>query len=217
MPKAAMRPAGRAAAAEPRPSIREENERAILAAAEHVFAELGFKGATTGAIAARAGIPKANLHYYFATKAQLYRRVTERVLTMWVGAASALDESDDPATALGRYIAAKMDLARAEPLGSKIWASEIMRGAPVIEDFLETTLRDWVANRETIFKRWIAQGKLRPIEPRILLFMIWAATQHYADFTHQIVVLNGGKPLSDAQFERAKGEVISLILRGVLS
>jgi TetR/AcrR family transcriptional regulator len=205
-----------AIAPEPRKSIRAENEKAILAAAEHVFAEHGFKGATTAEIAARAGIPKANLHYYFPTKAALYRRVVARVLEMWMGAAAALDRSDDPATALAGYIGAKMDLARVEPLGSRIWASEIMRGAPAIQDFLETTLREWVATREVIFKRWIAGGKLRPIEPRTLLSMIWAATQHYADFSHQIAVLNEGRALSDAQFEAAKQQVIAMILRGTL-
>ena len=98
-----------------------------------------------------------------------------------------------------------------------LWASAIMRGAPVIQDFLETTLRDWVATREVIFKRWIASGKLRPIEPRNLLSMIWASTQHYADFSHQIAVLNDGRPLTDAQFEAAKQQVISMILRGTLA
>jgi len=214
---AARKPRLAAVTAEPRKSIRAENEKAILAAAEHVFAEHGFRGATTAEIAARAGIPKANLHYYFPTKAALYRRVIQRVLEMWMAAAAVLDRSDDPAIALAGYIGTKMDLARAEPLGSKIWASEIMRGAPVIQDFLETTLRDWVATREVIFKRWIASGKLRPIEPRNLLSMIWASTQHYADFSHQIAVLNEGRPLTDAQFETAKQQVISMILRGTLA
>ncbi len=64
-----------------KPSIRQENERVILAAAEAVFAEQGFGGATMAAIAARAGVPKPNVHYYFPTKEKLYRAVVERVLT----------------------------------------------------------------------------------------------------------------------------------------
>ncbi len=133
-----------------KPSIREENERAILAAAEAVFAEHGFGGATMAAIAARAGVPKPNVHYYFPTKERLYRAVVERVLTAWLEAASSFDTSDDPAEALTSYIGAKMDLARTMPLGSQIWASEIMRGAPVIQDFLDTTLTQWVRSRERV-------------------------------------------------------------------
>ena len=133
----------------PRPTIRAENERALLEAAEKIFAEQGFAGATTAAIARRAGVPKANLHYYFATKEALYRAVVERVLTAWLDAAASFDASEDPRAALSAYIGAKMDLARAMPLASRIWSAEIMRGAPIIQDFLDTTLTEWVASRES--------------------------------------------------------------------
>src|SRR6516164_1036078 len=151
-----------------RPAIREENERTLLEAAESIFAEQGFAGATTAAIARRAGVPKANLHYYFATKEGLYRAVIERVLNAWLAAASSFDASEDPAQALAAYIGAKMDLAREMPLASRIWSAEIMRGAPMIQDFLDTTLTEWVASRERLVKRWIAAGKLKRIEPKIL-------------------------------------------------
>ncbi len=124
----------------PRPTVREESERALLEAAEWVFAEQGFAGATTAAIAQRAGLPKANLHYYFPTKETLYRAVIERVLTAWLAAASSFDASEDPTIALSAYIGAKMDLAREMPLATRIWSAEIMRGAPMIQDFLDTTL-----------------------------------------------------------------------------
>src|SRR5262249_16803964 len=122
----------RMARRKPRPTIREENERALLEAAESIFADRGFAGATTSAIAGRAGVPKANLHYYFSTKEGLYRSVIERVLTAWLAAASSFDASDDPRRALSAYISAKMDLAREMPLASRIWSAEIMRGAPMI-------------------------------------------------------------------------------------
>ncbi|HXW18877.1 MAG TPA: TetR family transcriptional regulator C-terminal domain-containing protein [Roseiarcus sp.] len=197
-------------------SIRAENERVILEAAEAIFAETGFKGATTAAIAARAGVPKANLHYYFPTKAALYRGVIERVLTAWLAAASSFDESEDPEEALARYIGAKMDLARTMPLSSRIWAAEIMRGAPAIQDFLDTTLADWVRSRSAIVSRWIALGKLTPIEPKYLFYMIWATTQQYANAAHEMSSLEGGRPLTDRQFERAKRQVIDTIIGGLI-
>jgi len=199
-----------------RASIRWENERAILAAAEALFAERGFGGATMAAIAARAGVPKPNVHYYFPTKELLYRTVIEQVLTAWLTAASSFDSSPDPAEALTSYIGAKMDLARSMPLGSQIWASEIMRGAPVIQDFLDTTLTQWVRSREGVVRKWIEAGKIRPIEPRILFYMIWATTQQYADAAHEIATLEGG-PLDDEAFERAKRQVAEIILGGVIA
>jgi TetR/AcrR family transcriptional regulator len=198
-------------------SIREGNERAILAAAEAVFAEHGFGGATMAAIAARAGVPKPNVHYYFPTKEKLYRAVVEQVLTAWLDAAHSFDSSVDPAEALTAYIGAKMDLAREMPLSSQIWASEIMRGAPVIQDFLDTTLTRWVRSRERVVRDWIALGKLRPLEPKVLFYMIWATTQHYANAAHEIASLENGRPLDDESFERAKRQVVETILGGVIA
>jgi TetR/AcrR family transcriptional regulator len=181
-----------------------------------VFAEQGFGGATMAAIASRAGVPKPNVHYYFPTKERLYRAVVERVLSAWLEAASSFDTSDDPAEALTSYISAKMDLARSMPLGSRIWASEIMRGAPFIQDFLDTTLTEWVRSRERVLRKWILAGKIKPIGPRVLFYMIWATTQQYANAAHEIATLEGGA-LGDEAFERAKRDVVEVILNGVVA
>jgi TetR/AcrR family transcriptional regulator len=198
-----------------RASIREENERAILAAAETVFAEHGFEGATTSRIARLAGIPKANLHYYFPTKEALYRRVVGRILHIWLGAADSFDACDSPVEALTRYIHAKMDLSRTHPMASKVWANEMIRCAPMIQDFLEDELTVWTDSRKAILLRWQEEGRIARVNPAYLLYMIWATTQHYADFGHQVATLNGGQQLSDAQFEQAKADVTAIILRGI--
>ena len=198
-----------------RARARRENEAAILRAAEKVFAEAGFGGATMQLIADVAGLPKANLHYYFTTKEELYRKVVENIFTIWLRAADSFDKAPGPAEGIGAYIEAKMEISRRHPDGSKVWASEVMHGAPVIQDYLETTLRDWTAGRAAIIRRWIHEGKMAPVEPEYLLYMLWAATQHYADFGHQIETLNGGKPLSDRQWKAAKESVKGMILRGI--
>jgi TetR/AcrR family transcriptional regulator len=108
-----------------------------------------------------------------------------------------------------------MELSRRHSDGSKVWASEVMHGAPVIQDYLETTLRDWTTCRAGLIQRWIDEGKMAPVNPEHLLYMLWATTQHYADFGHQIETLNGGKPLSDVQWRAAKESVKTMILRGI--
>jgi TetR/AcrR family transcriptional regulator len=194
---------------------RRQNEQAILEAAEKVFAEAGFGGATMQLIADMAGLPKANLHYYFATKEELYRKVVSRIFEIWLHAADTFDNAPGPIEGIGAYIDAKMDISRRHPFGSKVWASEVMHGAPVIQDYLETTLRDWTAGRMAAIQRWIDEGRLAPVDPRHLLYMIWATTQHYADFGHQIETLNGGKALSEKQWKDAKDGVKKIILRGI--
>ena len=101
------------------------------------------------------------------------------------------------------------------PARSKVWASEVMHGAPVIQDYLETTLLDWTTGRAALIQRWVDEGKMAPVDPAHLLYMLWATTQHYADFGHQIEVLNGGRPLSDSQWRAAKESVKTIILRGI--
>ncbi len=198
-----------------RVDTRRETERVILYAAERVFAESGFGGATMQGIAEVAGLPKANLHYYFPTKEALYRQVVRNIFEIWLNAAASFDAAPGPAEGIGAYVDAKMDISRHHPFGSKVWASEVMHGAPVIQDYLETTLRTWTDGRIAVIQRWIDAGKMVPVNPRHLLYMIWATTQHYADFDHQIETLNGGPPLNDAQWNTAKETVKAVILRGI--
>lgn len=199
----------------PKTEIRAENERLILNAAEAVFAEHGFRGATMQMIADRAGLPKANLHYYFTSKEGLYRQVVERIFTIWLEAADAFETSAGPAAGLSRYIARKMELSRTHRHGSKVWANEVMQGAPLVQDTLETALREWTDSRIAAIEGWIAAGQMRAVNPRWLLYMIWATTQHYADFAHQIETLNGACPLSDGQWAEATRTVCSIILGGL--
>jgi len=198
-----------------RTNIRRENERAILEAAEKVFAEAGFGGATMQLIADMAGLPKANLHYYFATKEDLYRKVVQQIFEIWLDAAASFDNAPGPVEGIGAYVDAKMDISRTHPHGSKVWASEVMHGAPVIQDYLENTLRDWTEGRIAVIRRWIDEGKMAPVDPRHLLYLVWATTQHYADFGHQIQTLNRGRPLSDRQWAEAKASVKQMVLRGI--
>ena len=198
-----------------RQEIRQQNETLILQAAEKVFAEAGFGGATMQLIADVAGLPKANLHYYFTSKEELYRKVVQNIFEIWLNAAGSMDNAPGPVEGIGAYIDAKMEISRRHANGSKVWASEVMHGAPVIQDYLETTLREWTAGRVALIQAWIDQGRMAPVNPEHLLYMLWATTQHYADFGHQIETLNGGAPLTDAQWRAAKASVKTMILRGI--
>ena len=194
---------------------RLESERTIMVAAEKVFAEAGFGGATMQLIADVAGLPKANLHYYFPTKEALYRRVVQDIFQVWLKAADIFDQASGPVEGIGAYIDAKMEISRHHSAGSKAWASEVMHGAPVIQDYLETTLEQWTNGRIAVIQRWIDRGLMAPIDPRHLLYMVWATTQHYADFGHQIETLNNSDPLTDAQWQAATDSVKTIILNGI--
>lgn len=194
---------------------RQRNITNILKAAEKVFAVSGYKGASLSVIAEEAGVPKSNVIYYFESKEGLYNRVMEDICSLWLEASNEMDETKNPADALKSYIHDKMDLARERPHGSKVWANEIIHGAPFIGPYLEGPLKEWTASRVGILKRWMKEGHLEENDPKTILFMIWSTTQHYADFSCQIEALNDDSALSDEQWQAAKDGVTGIILRGI--
>ena len=206
---------GENAGAGPREQARAKIEAKILAAAEAVFAENGFSGAAMSEIARRAGIPKPNLHYYCKTKEELYRRVMGRILELWLGTADEIRAESDPAEAFAHYIAAKIDLARRRPLASRVFANELIHGAPQLSGFLETELKDWVARKAKVIDGWVKEGKMQPVDPRHLFFMLWAATQTYADFAVQIAAVLGRKSLKPADYDAAARQTTEIVLRGL--
>ncbi|MDD0976796.1 TetR/AcrR family transcriptional regulator [Pseudomonas fontis] len=196
-------------------NIRQRNVDKILIAAEQVFAEKGYAGTAMVDIAEAAQIPRSNVHYYFSTKAELYQAVLFDLLEVWKQDALCFELYDDPRIVLSTYIRAKMNHSWTRPYGSKVWADEIIHGAPNLGEALDESLYAWAKIKEGKIRQWVEDGRILPVEPSGLLYMIWASTQHYADFSHQVSVLNAHKPLSESQFERALQTVISVILRGI--
>ncbi|WP_300302445.1 TetR/AcrR family transcriptional regulator [Ferrovibrio sp.] len=200
----------------PAGAIRRRNVEKILKAAESVFAKKGFAGASTAEIARKAGVPKANLHYYFRTKQELYASVLDAILEVWLDALDQeIQPEADPATALSNYIARKMAASQRSPEPSRLWAIEVIGGGRHVQPFLRNRLRRLVKEKTTVIEGWIAAGKLKPVNPTHLLFMIWAMTQTYADFAAQIAAVLDKKSLDDAVFATGSETIRSLILNGL--
>lgn len=189
-------------------------EARILQAAEEVFATSGFSGARTAAIAGRAGIPKANLHYYFRTKEALYRQVLESILNVWLAMGDSILPGADPAEALGAYVAAKVEHSRRRPHASKVFANELLHGAPQLKFYLETELRRWVETKCQVIDGWVAAGRLAPVNGKHLFFLIWAMTQTYADFDVQVAAVLGRERISPRDYQDAAVLITRLVLKG---
>lgn len=194
--------------------IRQANEIRILGAAEKVFARAGFGGATMAAIATASGLPKANLHYYFGSKEVLYRAVLARILSDWLAPAQGITADADPRAALEQYIRVKMALSAQRPDGSKVFANEMLHGAPFVKTILTSELRPLVTEKAAVIQGWIDAARMAPVDPTHLFFTIWAATQTYADFDVQVCAVLGRKSLTAKDHARATEHVVSLLLRG---
>ena len=195
-------------------AVRREATAAILAAAERVFSRGGFAGARMAEIAAEAGLPKANLHYYFGTKERLYAAVLEDIVTQWLEAASHwIVPERHPAEALAGYVQAKLADARARPGASRIFAAELLRGAPLLMPFLAGELRRRVETMGRVIDGWSASGQMDKVAPAHLFFSIWAMTQTYADFDVQVRAVLGSD--DDEQiFAAATATVTAFVLKG---
>ena len=199
----------------PKVKIRRKNIEKILLEAEKVFAEQGYAGTKMADIAQQAQLPRSNLHYYFSTKDELYREVLVNLLDTWELEGACFENFDDPRVVLTSYIMEKMNHSRTRPYGSKLWANEIMRGAPLFQDMLDEHMAKGAKLMELKIRQWVDEKRINPVEPSALLYMIWASTQHYADFDYQVCALNGHQPLSDQQFYQATQTITAVILRGV--
>lgn len=195
--------------------IRQKNEQVIIAAAEAEFAANGFKGATMNNIALRAGLPKSNIHYYFKSKLQLYIEVLINIIELWDNALNELDANSDPAQALHSYVHAKIRFSREFPLASRVFAKEILSGAPRMKNYFNNEYRDWFQRKTEVFRKWAEQGKIDPIDPAHIVFLLWSSTQHYADFEVQIAAAMGKKSLGKKDFDEAADVLSRVIIRGI--
>ena len=200
--------------AEPkRTRIQTENRKIILNAALEVFAREGFRGATVDEIAKAAGMSKPNLLYYFPKKDDIYRSLLEQLLDDWLDPLRDLDPEGEPLREIAAYIERKIELARDFPMESRLFANEMVRGAPILEDVLSGDLKALVDGKVTTLKGWMAEGKIAKVDPYHLIFAIWSTTQHYADFDPQVRAVLGSD--GEGRFSDAAETLKQIFLYGL--
>jgi TetR/AcrR family transcriptional regulator len=204
------------AKSKPRTRIQREKQDIILDAALGIFSLHGFRGATIDQIADAAGMSKPNLLYYFASKEEIHRRLLTEMLDLWLDPLRELDAEGDPIPELRSYIRRKIEMARDFPRESRLFANEMLQGAPHAIDVLQTELKQLVDDKARVIEDWMAQGKLARTDPYHLIFSIWATTQHYADFDVQVRSVLGKDRGGEGRFEDAARYLEHLFMDGLL-
>lgn len=199
-----------------RTRIQQEKEERILDAGLKIFSAYGFRGSTVDQIAKTAGMSKPNMLYYFRRKHDLYLAVLNRTLEMWLDPLEEIDINGDPEEEIGRYISRKIEYSKLFPEASRLFISEILQGAPVLKPILETRVRSLVEAKAKVIRKWSQQGQITETDPYHLIFLIWAATQHYADFETQIRAILPGIGKREALFDDANKVVKTIILEGII-
>jgi TetR/AcrR family transcriptional regulator len=195
---------------------RDKVEAAILAEAVRLFADCGFEGTSIATVAERAGLSKQNLMYYFPTKELLYRRVLDGVLDDWLARmASLADARKDPADVLRAYVRAKLKFSREQPLASRVYALEVIGGAKVYGDQIRHRVVPMLRADIAVFERWIAEGKIAPVNATHLLFAVWAMTQAYADFSAQMTLVLDRAQLAQHDVDDGERLITHMVLAAV--
>ena len=207
--------ASRASTTQKRTRIQKEKEEAILDAALNVFSTYGFRGATIDQIASLANLSKPNVLYYFNSKEAIHRQLIDRILEDWLEPLLAIDPNGNPVWELRAYIRQKLELARDYPRESRLFANEILQGAPHIAEELQD-LKTLVDEKSVIIRDWAEAGKIKAVDPRHLFFAIWSTTQHYADFDAQIRVVLGLPEDGEDHFEEAARFLDMLFVDGLV-
>ena len=198
-----------------RTRIQQAKRELILEAALDVFSTHGFRGSTIDQIAEAAGMSKPNLLYYFRRKEDIHEALMERLLDTWLAPLRELDDSGDPIAEIRGYIRRKLEMARDFPRESRLFANEILQGAPRIMPLLEGELKELVDEKAEIIKGWMRAGKIVKTDPWHLIFAIWATTQHYADFDVQVRAVLGPDRGSEGRFEDAARFLEQLFVEGL--
>ncbi|NGM47705.1 TetR family transcriptional regulator [Rhodobacter sp. SGA-6-6] len=184
----------------PRSRIQRKNRETILDAALEVFSAHGFRGATLDQIAEVAGLSKPNLLYYFPSKEAIHSALLTGLLDTWLDPLRTMDPRGEPVAEILGYVRRKLDLARDYPRESRLFAGEIIQGAPRLAGVIETDLRALVEDKAAVLRAWMEEGRIARVDPVHLIFSIWALTQHYADFDAQVrlVLGPGHDPFAEA-------------------
>lgn len=197
----------------PKTRIQERNSKAILEAGLDIFSSQGFRGATLDQIAEAAGLSKPNLLYYFPSKDAVYHALLEQLLRTWLDPLRHMNPEGEPVEEVLAYVHRKLELSRDFPRESRLFANEILQGAPRIMADIEGPLKRLVDEKAAILTRWMDEGRIARVHPVHLIFSIWALTQHYADFDVQVraVLGPGHDPFAEA------GTYLELMFRRLLA
>ena len=169
--------------------IQQRNRILILDAALEVISRHGYRGATLDQIAKQAGLSKPNILYYFGGKEDIHVTLLNQLMKAWLDPLKEMNPNGDPIKELLGYVHRKLDMALELPRESRLFANEILQGAPRMGPHLSADLKPLFDEQSRVISNWMDAGKIARCDPGHLLFSIWATTQHYADFAAQTEVL----------------------------
>ena len=194
-----------------------QKRQQLLSAALDVFSLYGFSGASLDEIAQRADMHKSNIFYYYENKEALYVEVLTTVMQKWLAPLQVLEPDLEPAEAITQYLMQKIEVSRTQPKASKLFALEIIQGAPHILPILKGPLRKLFKRKSKVILNWQEQGKISDkIDAEVLILNLWGITQNYADFSTQTEMVTGKTLSNRSMYQRTIEHTVHMMLYGIM-
>lgn len=158
----------------------KETETRILDAAEQVFARLGFAGASTQVISEEAGVTKAMIHYYFASKERLYQAVLDRILFELIRLVQEVTTAEiDRVARLKSFIEGFFDYVARHPHFGRLTYMGSGSGGRYFDNIVTTFFRPLFEQGCEFIEEGVAEGVFQPVDATHLLLSIYATTMGY--------------------------------------
>jgi TetR/AcrR family transcriptional regulator len=197
------------------PRDADRTREAVLAAAENVFAERGYEGATLEDIGAAAGVSRGTPGYFFGSKEKLYRAILDRLFARAQNAlapahsAAALD-GKRPRDAVASLIGAYLEFLAAVPTFVRLihretatdrpWLRETLMHAPVIRDAMGA------------FPAALGGASLDPRAAAHLVVNVAALVWYPFSQAHTLLDALGMDPREPAFLEAQKRQITQVLL-----
>lgn len=167
-----------------------DRRRQILEAALDVFADEGYDGATTKAIASRADVTHGLIYFYFPSKEDLFTAACElqaNAVLEQLDLALEDDTDEDPVVALRRAIVRLVEAVAAPRTSSlfRVVSRSYMHSKPcgeagdVARERMRTFGQRVVAGLQAYLDREIASGRLRPVETNLTAQIVTSTIVHF--------------------------------------
>lgn len=152
--------------------LPEERPQQILEAAFEVFGECGLAGARLDDIARRAGVAKGTIYLYFPNKEALFKEMIRQTVIAHLERSERGVTDDGHTTAstqLKDYMRELWSLARspAYQVVMRLVIAELHRFPELLAFYWEEVVCRKQQLLDRLFRRGIAAGEFRPIDPRV--------------------------------------------------
>jgi TetR/AcrR family transcriptional regulator len=193
----------------------EATQAVILAAAEEEFAQHGFTAARTEAIAAKTGVAKSMIYYYFKDKEGLYRAVLKRSHSNLVQMLQKLElDYSSPDLALEKFLRALLDCVSRNPKLPTIMFHEAVQNQGKYYKDSDSVSID--ATLIAILEKGVSAGIFRQLDPFQSAINIMGTCLFYFIGAGNVQQFpQGRRLLGKAMLEQHTQEAIALIMAGV--